>query len=167
MFSSFIQISLYALEVLDGLKFNEIEEWDSIGHMSLMSALEEAFDISLETDDIVDFSSYEKGKDILKKYNIDSLQFFESELYYLKNPKLPKNKVPRLLPKEIRRRKRHLRDTGGPTEEGGMLLRPQVPLTYGPLQSLLQSINSPLWALRGIHGELPGSLTGACPHCRQ
>lgn len=56
---------------LNSLKFNEIEEWDSIGHMSLMSALEEAFDISLETDDIVDFSSYEKGKEILKKYNID------------------------------------------------------------------------------------------------
>ena len=56
---------------LDSLKFNEIEEWDSIGHMSLMSALEEAFDISLETDDIVDFSSYEKGKEILKKYDID------------------------------------------------------------------------------------------------
>ena len=56
---------------LDNLKFNEIEEWDSIGHMSLMSALEEAFDISLETDDIVDFSSYVKGKEILKKYNID------------------------------------------------------------------------------------------------
>ena len=56
---------------LDSLKFNEIEEWDSIGHMSLMSALEEAFDISLETDDIVDFSSYEKGKEILKKYNVD------------------------------------------------------------------------------------------------
>ena len=36
-----------------------------------MSALEDAFDISLETDDIVDFSSYEKGKEILKKYNID------------------------------------------------------------------------------------------------
>ena len=56
---------------IDGLKFNEIEEWDSIGHMSLMSALEDAFDISLETDDIVDFSSYEKGKEILKKYNVD------------------------------------------------------------------------------------------------
>ena len=56
---------------LDSLKFNEIEEWDSIGHMSLMSALEETFDISLETDDIVDFSSYEKGKEILKKYNVD------------------------------------------------------------------------------------------------
>ncbi|MBJ57362.1 MAG: acyl carrier protein [Rickettsiales bacterium] len=56
---------------IQNLKFNDIEEWDSIGHMSLMSALEETFDISLETDDIVDFSSYEKGKEILKKYNVN------------------------------------------------------------------------------------------------
>ena len=48
---------------LKNLKFNDIEEWDSIGHMSLMAALEEIFDISLETDDIVDFSSYQKGKE--------------------------------------------------------------------------------------------------------
>ena len=56
---------------IQNLKFNDIEEWDSIGHMSLMTALEETFDISLETDDIVDFSSYEKGKEILKKYNVN------------------------------------------------------------------------------------------------
>ena len=56
---------------LKNLKFNDIEEWDSIGHMSLMAALEETFDISLETDDIVDFSSYEKGKEILKKYKVN------------------------------------------------------------------------------------------------
>ena len=56
---------------LQNLKYQSIDEWDSIGHMSLMSALEDAFDISLETDDIVDFSSYEKGKEILKKYNIE------------------------------------------------------------------------------------------------
>ena len=53
------------------LEYNSIDEWDSIGHMNLISALEENFKISFETDDIVDFSSYEKGKDILKKYNID------------------------------------------------------------------------------------------------
>ena len=47
---------------VDGLKFNEIEEWDSIGHMSLMSALEDAFDISLETDDIVDLVLMKKAK---------------------------------------------------------------------------------------------------------
>ena len=53
------------------LEYNSIPEWDSIGHMSLMAALEESFEISLETDDIIDFSSYENGKKILKKYSID------------------------------------------------------------------------------------------------
>ena len=38
--------------------------------MTLMSGLEEAFNISIETDDIIDFSSYNKGKEILKKYNV-------------------------------------------------------------------------------------------------
>ncbi len=53
------------------LEYNSIPEWDSIGHMSLMAALEESFAISLETDDIIDFSSYENGKKILKKYSIN------------------------------------------------------------------------------------------------
>ena len=53
------------------LKYNEIEEWDSIGHMSLMSALEEEYKISLELDDIVDFGSYKKGIEILKKYKVN------------------------------------------------------------------------------------------------
>ena len=52
------------------LKFNEIPEWDSIGHMTLISALEEGFEITIETDDIVDFSSFKKGKEILTKYKI-------------------------------------------------------------------------------------------------
>ena len=53
------------------LEYNEIPEWDSIGHMTLIAALEENFKISFETDDIVDFSSYKKGKEILKKYKVD------------------------------------------------------------------------------------------------
>lgn len=57
--------------VLDKLKYNEIDEWDSIGHMNLISALEENFKITFETDDIVDFSSYDKGKEILSKYKIN------------------------------------------------------------------------------------------------
>lgn len=52
------------------IKYNDVAEWDSIGHMTLMSALEEEFKITLETDDIIDFSSYNKGKEILKKYNV-------------------------------------------------------------------------------------------------
>jgi len=53
------------------LKYNEIPEWDSIGHMTLISGLEEGFSISIETDDIVDLSSYLKGMEILKKYKVD------------------------------------------------------------------------------------------------
>ncbi len=54
----------------DNLKYNEVPEWDSIGHMTLISGLEEGFGISMETDDIVDFSSFKKGEEILKKYNV-------------------------------------------------------------------------------------------------
>ena len=55
----------------EDLKYNEIPEWDSIGHMTLMSGLEDAFKISIETDDIVDFSSYKKGMEILGKYKVN------------------------------------------------------------------------------------------------
>ncbi len=54
----------------DKIKYNEIPEWDSIGHMSLMSELEEKFSITIDTDDIVDFESFNKGKEILGKYDI-------------------------------------------------------------------------------------------------
>ena len=52
------------------IKYNEIPEWDSIGHMTLVSGLEEGFGISMETDDIIDFSSFKKGEEILEKYKI-------------------------------------------------------------------------------------------------
>ena len=54
----------------ENIKYNEIPEWDSIGHMTLISALEEEYKISLETDDIVDLSSFKKGIELLKKYNV-------------------------------------------------------------------------------------------------
>lgn len=57
---------------LVGLKYQQIELWDSVGHMTLIANLEDAFDIMMETDDIIDLSSYEKGKEILtNKYNIN------------------------------------------------------------------------------------------------
>ena len=53
------------------IKYNDVPEWDSIGHMTLMSALEDGFEITLETDDIIDFSSYKKGIELLgSKYEI-------------------------------------------------------------------------------------------------
>ena len=55
----------------ENLKYNDIPEWDSIAHMTLISGLEDAFKISINTDDIIDFSSFKKGIKILKKYNIN------------------------------------------------------------------------------------------------
>lgn len=52
------------------LKYQDIPAWDSVGHMGLIAALEEAFDIMIEPDDIIDLSSFEKGKEILAKYDI-------------------------------------------------------------------------------------------------
>ena len=53
------------------IKYNDVPEWDSIGHMTLMSALEDEFKITLETDDIIDFSSYKKGIELLgSKYEV-------------------------------------------------------------------------------------------------
>lgn len=56
---------------LSNLKYQSISTWDSVGHMGLIAALEEAFHVELDIDDIIDFSSYETGKEILKKYNVD------------------------------------------------------------------------------------------------
>ena len=58
-------LSVEANKVNDDLKYNDIPEWDSIGHMTLMSNLEETFKVTLETDDIVDFSSFKKVKKFL------------------------------------------------------------------------------------------------------
>lgn len=55
---------------LIGLTYQSVETWDSVGHMGLIAALEDAFDIMMDTDDIIDFSSYEKGKEIMSKYGI-------------------------------------------------------------------------------------------------
>ncbi len=55
----------------DELLYNSIPGWDSVGHMSLIAELEEAFDIIMEMDDIIDFSSYKKGFELIAKYEIE------------------------------------------------------------------------------------------------
>ncbi len=49
------------------LKYQDIDAWDSVGHMGLISSLEDTFDIMMDTDDIIDFDSFEKGIEILSK----------------------------------------------------------------------------------------------------
>lgn len=57
-------------QVTDDLEYNSIKEWDSVAHMTLVAALEEQFDIMLDTDDIIDMSNVAKAKEILAKYDV-------------------------------------------------------------------------------------------------
>lgn len=68
---AFIEAFTIEESELATLSYQSVIAWDSIGHMVLMASLEVHFDIMLETEDIINFSSYEKGKDILKKYGIE------------------------------------------------------------------------------------------------
>jgi acyl carrier protein len=54
--------------ITDELEYNSIPEWDSVAHMSLIAEIEDAFDIMLDTDDIIDMSSPAKALEIVEKY---------------------------------------------------------------------------------------------------
>ena len=56
--------------VVDTLEYNSIKEWDSVAHMALIAALEEAYDIMLETEDVIDMSSVGRARQILAKYSV-------------------------------------------------------------------------------------------------
>jgi len=57
-------------KIVNEIEYNTIPEWDSIAHMQLVAKIEEAFDIMMETDDIIAMSSFGKSVEILKKYGI-------------------------------------------------------------------------------------------------
>jgi len=65
--NAFVETFEIDKEQLNGLKYQDIAAWDSVGHMQLIASLEEAYDIMMDTDDIIDFNSYEKGKELLSK----------------------------------------------------------------------------------------------------
>ena len=56
--------------VVDQLGYQSIPEWDSISHMVLISELETAFEVEIDTDDVIDMSSVAKAKEIITKLGI-------------------------------------------------------------------------------------------------
>ncbi|MDG2026328.1 MAG: acyl carrier protein [Acidimicrobiales bacterium] len=55
---------------VDDLEYRGIESWDSVAHMVLVSEIEDTFDIMLETDDVIDMSSFAKTQEILARYEV-------------------------------------------------------------------------------------------------
>lgn len=60
-------------QVTDELTYQSIKQWDSVAHMSLVASLEGAFDVMLDTDDIIALSSLIKAREILSKHSISFL----------------------------------------------------------------------------------------------
>ncbi len=50
--------------------FENTKCWDSLAHVTMVAELEDVFDILLDSEDILNFGSYENGKNILLKYGI-------------------------------------------------------------------------------------------------
>lgn len=63
-------LSIDPSEVVDSLVYHGISEWDSVSHMILISQLEEVFNVSIDTDDVIDISSVAKAKEILTKLDV-------------------------------------------------------------------------------------------------
>lgn len=69
--SSFVDgLGLEAGSAVEGLTYRSIQQWDSLGHMQLVSQIESNFDIMLDTQDVIDMNSFTKAIEILKKYGV-------------------------------------------------------------------------------------------------
>jgi acyl carrier protein len=56
---------------VDGLEYRSIEQWDSLAHLSLVAEIENTFDIMIDTDDVIDMSSFGKAMEILKAHGVN------------------------------------------------------------------------------------------------
>ena len=66
-------IEVFGVDIImlnDQFSKETADNWDSVRQLSIVTALEEAFDIMMDPEDILGFTSYAFGKTIMKKYNI-------------------------------------------------------------------------------------------------
>ena len=63
-------LSINKKDFKEDLKYGESSKWDSVGHMTLISTLEDTFNISIQAEDVIEFNSFKKGLKILKKYKL-------------------------------------------------------------------------------------------------
>ncbi len=67
---AFIEAFEVEKDNIRSLKRDSTEQWDSIGHMKLLAALEDKFEIEFEPEEMIDLVSYDKGIEILKNRGI-------------------------------------------------------------------------------------------------
>jgi len=52
------------------LKYRDIEQWDSLGHMTLVAAIEDEFEVQLDTEQVIDMSSFKVALDMLRSMGV-------------------------------------------------------------------------------------------------
>lgn len=62
---------LTVAELNDNLDKNNVDGWDSVHQLSIVSSLEDTFDIMLDVEDILKVDSYAHIKEILIKNNVE------------------------------------------------------------------------------------------------
>ncbi len=62
------ELGLDAVDVVDTLMYAQAPAWDSVAHMSLIAAIEQAFDIMIDAQDVIDMDSFKSAKRIVSKY---------------------------------------------------------------------------------------------------
>lgn len=50
---------------------DSVDGWDSVHQLNIIALLEESFDIMLDPEDIMELTSYEKGKELMAKYEVE------------------------------------------------------------------------------------------------
>lgn len=68
VFTEIFEVDSSELNV--SFNFKDVDSWDSFAHLTLISELEDTFDIMFESEDILHFGGYLNGMEILKKYGV-------------------------------------------------------------------------------------------------
>lgn len=55
---------------VDDLEYRGSVQWDSLAHMSLVAAIEDEFGVMLDTDEVIDLSSFHRARQILEKHGV-------------------------------------------------------------------------------------------------
>ncbi|MCI8599778.1 MAG: acyl carrier protein [Lachnospiraceae bacterium] len=64
-----IIMEVFEVDLVDESMTREnTEKWDSLVHLTFVTAIEDEFEIMLETEDILNLKSYSEGLNIINKY---------------------------------------------------------------------------------------------------
>lgn len=69
--NAFVEGLEMPIEDVENATMESVDKWDSIGQMSLVAIIEDAFGIEFEPDEVMRFTSFVAGVDILKNHNIE------------------------------------------------------------------------------------------------